>query len=690
MSVSQRRIEILAPAGNEKTLSAAVFSGADCVYLGLQGFNARRSAENFDEEGLYKAVAFCHARNCKVYVTLNTLVFAGRENAFAVALHTAYQAGCDAAIVQDLAAVPIAKQVAPSLALHASTQMGVHTLAGVQKLAKLGFTRAILARELREEEIAYIAKRAPIEVEIFVHGALCLSMSGQCYFSSFLGGRSGNRGACAAPCRLPFCKEGSDRKKEQYALSLKDLSVLKALPKLEEMGVACAKIEGRLRTPEYVAAVVDAALCAREGKAYDEVFLQAVFSRGSFTDGWYGGKIGCEMFGFRGEAEKEQTKTALPKARELYRRERMRVPVDMHLTLNGDGAYLYVSDGKNKVEHGLKEQLSVAQQAQDLMKSLQKTGGTPFFLRDLQVCNEEGVFAPTSLINNLRRTALHNLLLLRERSSEQKTVSAEYRAPLINRPTTRRIKAYHARFSKVALMPQEALTQCELLIFPLQEAINVPEEIRSRTRLSLPRFIDAKQEAEVKRAVCQAAELGFWGFEIHGIGQWELCEGKRIAGGFGLPVTNAQTATFLHEQGFQSLTVSPELSLAQEATLAQGCEISLGLEMLVYGHFPLMITRACPLRRTQEDCVNCKREGYVRDRKGKQFRLSCEEGIRTLHNPVPLWMGDRLRECLADKGIFYFTNETKQEAARVLSMFSQHRAAETAFTRGLYDRATQS
>ena len=254
--------------------------------------------------------------------------------------------GADAVICQDLAVATLIGKIAPELPRHGSTQMSVHTLQGALELKELGFTRVVLARELSLPEVEHITQHCGIETECFVHGALCMSMSGQCYMSAFLGGRSGNRGSCAGPCRLPFeantLPEGKPGR--LHHLSLKDNSVIDQLDKLQALGVASAKIEGRLRTPEYVAAAVSACLAGREGRAYDRDLLKNAFSRSGFTSGYLNGKIDGTMFGVRSEADAELTKKTLPALRELYRRERSRVPVRMKLEIEEGGEKLTVTD----------------------------------------------------------------------------------------------------------------------------------------------------------------------------------------------------------------------------------------------------------------------------------------------------------------------------------------------------------
>ena len=366
-------------------LKAAVFAGASSVYLGLTGFNARRTAGNFTPQALAQAVAFCHARDVKVNVTLNTLCYDGELEGLRAAVAAIAASGADAVIVQDLAAAELVRASAPGLALHGSTQMSVMNLAGARQLAEMGFSRVILARELTAQEIKRITAGCGIETEIFVHGALCMSVSGQCLMSAFYGGRSGNRGGCAGPCRLPYRLDGQ----EGHFLSLKDLSLIDRLPEVREMGVRCAKIEGRLRTPEYVAAAVSAARAALEGRAYDRALLEKAFSRAGFTSGFYDNAYLSEkMFGRRDEAQAADTKAALPRLRELYRRERPSVPVSLSLTLEDEGAKLAAADrdGNRAVAYSetVPEPAQRPEQAlrEGYEKALDKTGGTPFFCRE--------------------------------------------------------------------------------------------------------------------------------------------------------------------------------------------------------------------------------------------------------------------------------------------------------------------
>ncbi|WP_418972957.1 peptidase U32 family protein, partial [Allofournierella sp.] len=412
MTAGPKKMEILAPAGDGEALRAAVFSGAHAVYLGLKQFSARRTAGNFTPEELAGATAFCHARNVKVYVAVNTTLWPGELAAAADCVRAAAEAGADALIVQDLAAAALARRMVPGLLLHGSTQMSVHSPAGVRQLAAMGFSRVVLARELSLAEVRAIAQDSPIELEVFVHGALCMSVSGQCYMSAFLGGRSGNRGGCAGPCRLPFAADGSGA----AHLSLKDLCAVTSLPQLAGAGVASAKIEGRLRGPEYVAAAVHACGESLAGRPWDEALLRDVFSRSGFTNGYLAGRMDGSMFGVRTPEDTAASRAALPAVRGLYRRERQAVPVHFTAVCEAEGVKLTARDeaGNAAIVYGKETPLPAERdQRPAIQKALEKTGGTPFYAAGLQVEGEPG-YLPGAVWNELRRAALEKLLQKRE------------------------------------------------------------------------------------------------------------------------------------------------------------------------------------------------------------------------------------------------------------------------------------
>ena len=688
------KIEILAPVGNEEMLRAAVFSGADAVYLGFSGFNARTSANNFNADTLKDAVAFCHARGVAVHVALNTTVYGGELPALEQAIRAVAASGADAVICQDLAVATLIGKIAPQLPRHGSTQMSVHSLQGALELKELGFTRVVLARELSMPEVEHITKHCGIETECFVHGALCMCVSGQCYMSAFLGGRSGNRGSCAGPCRLPFEANALPEGKpgRLHHLSLKDNSVIDKLDKLQALGVASAKIEGRLRTPEYVAAAVSACLAGREGRAYDRDLLKNAFSRSGFTSGYLDGKIDGTMFGVRSEADAEQTKKTLPMLRELYRRERSRVPVKMKLEIEEGGEKLTVTDadGSKAFAYGDAEpQPARTDPTESLHRSLAKTGGTPFAVEDQDIAVEmDGGpwFIPGGAVNELRREALDALLKKREVLRPWPTTEEHVPAlPLRTLPPHRTLRA---RFESWEQVPERALDGIEYLILPIAQADRVPREWRAKTLLELPRVMFGRLEEDTARRIAATQDAGFAGYEVSNIAHLRLCRGLPMSGSFGLNITNQLAAQFYADNGLGSMLILPEVKDSDISTIApthNGRPVPTGV--LVYGHMPLMITRACPLQNIH-DCAHCDKTGVLTDRKAKKFPVRCGLGVRTIYNPVPIYMGDKPGALTVDYGVAYFTLESREEAAKILEMIRTHAPFEGDFTRGLYFKGT--
>ena len=686
------RIEILAPVGSEEMLRAAVFSGADAVYLGFSGFNARTGAGNFDADSLQEAVRFCHARGVAVHVALNTTVYGTELPALEQAIRAVAASGADAVICQDLAVATLIGKIAPQLPRHGSTQMSVHTLQGALELKELGFTRVVLARELSLPEVEHITKHCGIETECFIHGALCMSVSGQCYMSAFLGGRSGNRGSCAGPCRLPFEANALPEGKpgRLHHLSLKDNSAIDKLDKLQALGVASAKIEGRLRTPEYVAAAVSACLAGREGRAYDRNLLKNAFSRSGFTSGYLDGKIDGTMFGVRSEADAELTKKTLPMLRELYRRERSRVPVQMKLEIEEGGEKLTVTDadGNKAFAYGDAEpQPARTDPTESLNRSLTKTGGTPFTAEKITVEMDGGPwFIPGSAVNELRREALDALLKKREVLRPWPTTE-EHVAALPQRTLPPR-RTLRARFERWEQVPERALDGVEYLILPIAQADRVPREWRAKTLLELPRVMFGALEQDTARRIAATQDAGFAGYEVSNIAHLRLCRGLPMTGGFGLNITNNVAAQFYAEQGLSSLLILPEVKDSDIASIAptrNGKPVPTGV--MIYGHMPLMLTRACPLQNIH-DCAHCDKTGVLTDRKAKKFPVRCGLGVRTIYNPVPIYMGDKPGALAVDYGVAYFTLESREEAAQILDSIRTHAPFEGDFTRGLYFKGT--
>ena len=684
-------IEILAPVGSREMLTAAVYSGADAVYLGFDGFNARSSAGNFDADTLKEAVAFCHGRGVRVHVAMNTTLY-GRELAgLEQAVYAVAESGADAVICQDLAVAAMIRRIAPGLPLHGSTQMSVHTLAGAQQLAEMGFTRAILARELSLPEIEHITRHCGIETEVFVHGALCMSVSGQCYMSAFLGGRSGNRGSCAGPCRLPFdaaaLPEGVPGR--NHHLSLKDNSVIHRLPELQAAGVASVKIEGRLRTPEYVAAAVNACFAARAGLPYDKGLLQGAFSRSGFTSGYLDGRLNGGMFGTRSEADADATKKALPALRELFRRERQRVPVTMRFEAEEFGAKLTVvdADGNKAVSYADADcQPANNDPATALRRSLEKCGGTPFLPTEIQIEMDGGPwYLPGSCINEMRRAALDALLKKRETLRPHATTGERLAAELTetSHPTPA-TKPLYARFVAWAQVPEDVFDFAEQIVLPLNEWKNVPEEQRGRVVLELPRVMFGKLENAVAQTIEATRSLGFAGYEANNLAHVRLAAGLPLSGGIGLNLTNPLAARQYAQLGVTRLLILPEVKIEDMECIAPD---SAATGAMVYGHMPLMLTRACPLHNLH-GCDGCTGKGELTDRKAKKFPVRCGLGVRTIYNPIPIYMGDKTEQLPVDWVYAHFTTESRRRCGEVLRLLQRSAAFDGEFTRGLYYKGT--
>ena len=690
--MERKDIELLSPAGTWAALEAAVFAGADAVYLGGSHFGARAYAENFGPEEMTRAIQFAHLHRVKIYVTVNTLVDDGEMPDLGEYLCFLSNIGVDGIIVQDLGVIRVARQVAPELPLHASTQMTVTNSAGALFTYHNGMEQAVMARETTLKDLKTICAATPGKIEGFMHGALCVCYSGQCLMSSLIGGRSGNRGSCAGPCRLPFeantLPEGKPGR--LHHLSLKDNSVIDQLDKLQALGVASAKIEGRLRTPEYVAAAVNACLAGREGRAYDRDLLKNAFSRSGFTSGYLDGKIDGTMFGVRSEADAELTRKTLPALRELYRRERSRVPVKMKLEIEEGGEKLTVTDadGNRAFAYGDAEpQPARTDPTESLQRSLSKTGGTPFAVEKIDVEMDGGPwFVPGSAVNELRRTALEGLQQKRE--TLRPWPMHEVELPPLPQRTLPPHRTLRARFESWDQVPEQALSGIEALILPIAQADRVPRVWRSKTILELPRVMFGALEADTARRIAATQEAGFAGYEAGNIAHLRMCRGLPLSGGFGLNVTNQLSAQFYADQGLNAILILPEVKDSDIASIApaqNGQPVPTGV--IVYGHMPLMVTRACPLQNIH-DCAHCDKTGLLTDRKAKKFPVRCGMGVRTIYNPVPIYMGDKPGALTVDYGVAYFTLETREEAAAILDSIRQHAPFEGEFTRGLYFKGT--
>lgn len=681
----EKHAEILAPAGGEAQLRAAVLCGADAVYLGLRGFNARAGAENFDENTLPQTVGWCHARGVRVYVTLNTLVTDRELPQWLHSLDAVAAAGVDGVLVQDLGLAKIIRQRYPTLPLHASTQMTVHNLAGARLLEEMGFAQVVLARELSKEEIAAICAGTSMRCEVFVHGALCMSVSGQCYLSSVLGERSGNRGRCAQPCRLDFKSHGRG-----YALSLKDLTLTDRLRELEALGVASFKIEGRLKRPEYVAAAVTACRQSLAGEVPDLETLRSVFSRSGFTDGYYTGQRDLSMFGTR-TREDAAAAEVLGKLSALTRNEVGRLPVDMVLTMApGEPATLAVTDGTHRVEvAGEVPQTALTRPTDEELarRALEKCGGTPFYLQNLTCHIGEGLMLPLSALNRLRAAALTAL-------AEARSVVVPYpQAPAAAEEPAGRARPAGAprlgcRLAAAAQATPAIRRGGGRLSLPLHELAERPELLETgaeRWVAELPAFCAPQQEEAVMRALRKLKEQGLTAALCGNLGSLLMAReaGLRIIGDYGLNIINSPAAQQAAALGCDEITLSFEC----ERNVARNVDSPIPIGVIAYGRLPLMLLRNCP-GKTAAGCGVCRGINHITDRRGEDFPLQCQNRQYThLLNPRPLFLSDRLPEWdFCDFLTLRFTTETPAECDEVLKMYQTGAAPAGSFTRGLYYR----
>lgn len=682
----EKHAEILAPAGGEAQLRAAVLCGADAVYLGLRGFNARAGAENFDENTLPQTVGWCHARGVRVYVTLNTLVTDRELPQWLHSLDAVAAAGVDGVLVQDLGLAKIIRQRYPTLPLHASTQMTIHNLAGARLLEEMGFAQVVLARELSKEEIAAICAGTSMRCEVFVHGALCMSVSGQCYLSSVLGERSGNRGRCAQPCRLDFKSHGRG-----YALSLKDLTLTDRLRELEALGVASFKIEGRLKRPEYVAAAVTACRQSLAGEVPDLETLQSVFSRSGFTDGYYTARRDLTMFGTRTREDAAASAEVLGKLSALTRNEVGRLPVDMVLTMApGEPATLAVTDGTHRVEvAGEVPQTALTRPTDEELarRALEKCGGTPFYLQNLTCHIGEGLMLPLSALNRLRAAALTAL-------AEARSVVVPYpQAPAAAGEPAGRGRPAGAprlgcRLAAAAQMTPAIRRGGGRLSLPLHELAERPELLETgaeRWVAELPAFCAPQQEEAVMRALRKLKEQGLTAALCGNLGSLLMAReaGLRIIGDYGLNIINSPAAQQAAALGCDEITLSFEC----ERNAARNVDSPVPIGVIAYGRLPLMLLRNCP-GKTAAGCGDCRGINHITDRRGEDFPLQCQNRQYThLLNPRPLFLSDRLPEWdFCDFLTLRFTTETPAECDEVLKMYQTGAAPAGSFTRGLYYR----
>lgn len=674
------KIEILAPVGNAEALKAAVLSGADAVYFGMGNFNARRNAQNFSTESEIKeAIEYCHSRGVKVHITLNTLIKDAETEDAIESVKTICTLGADAIIVQDLGLAKVIKTVCPDIEMHASTQMSVGTLEGLYILKEMGFSRAVLPRELSFEEIKYLCEHSPVDLEVFIHGALCMCVSGQCLMSAVLGSRSGNRGLCAQPCRLPF----EVQKGTGHDLSLKDLSLIEHITELAKLGVCSFKIEGRMKRPEYVSAVVTACKKSVNGEYISLVKkdLSDLFSRSGFTDGYYKNHLGTEMFGFR-EKENVQsaTKELLSKYASVYEKEQSRYNVTFTFSGKiGEKAKLiaecngvYVStESEMPCEAPINRPIS----EERIKDAISKCGGTQFNAESVAILDNVDYSLPISALNSMRRTVLEML----ENKIVGKNERVLFPAPIPTSIKSDNYREFYCRFDNVEQIPSNI--NADMIFVPVETDDNKVKT--NNYGVELPHGMFGNQK-KVDRLLEKSSAAYCLCHTLDAVAIAKKHK-KRVVASPSLNIMNSLSMDVAKSLGIDKVIVSNECTLEKFSKISSSVPIGL----TVYGRIPLMLTRNCPIKNGKT-CAECNRDSFITDRMGIKFPVRCSMGYSEILNSRPVYMADRMGEIPdCDIMFFNFTTEDKNDVERIISAYENEEKSTGEFTRGLLYRGVE-
>ena len=648
-------MELLVPAGNRECLEMAVAYGADAVYLSGKQFGARKYADNFNNEEISSAVDYCHLFGVRVYVTVNTVVFDREFTELAEYVRFLSEIGVDAVIVQDIGVVSMIRKIAPKLPIHASTQMTIHDLPGVKAAESLGISRVVLARELSLGEIQYIREHTTMELEVFGHGALCMSYSGQCYMSSIIGGRSGNRGRCAQPCRLSY-RLGNE---EGQFLSLKDLCSLNVIEDMKRIGVTSLKIEGRMKGPAYVGTVTDVYRSCIDGKrpdATDFERLKSAFDRDGFTDGYLQGTLGRKMFSYRRPENPYHTLDMPMQKRTISITAACKIRLNQPLELS-------VTDGTNTVkkvsEFLVEGARNVPLDGDRVISQLQKTGETPFAFESIDLELDEGCSLPVREINAVRRAALEELSVLRVASYKRTPHTVDFSVSAENGKRSKEPLIFVSVETKEQAKAVAAVA--DKLFLPA-ELWSGKEDYGVESALVIPRFADEKKMSQLRKvAEGERAEVF-----VSDIGQVAYFDGLNVSGSFELNVTNSESLREFKRLGLNSCGLSYELSLRRISDMQKPIPVFV----FAYGHMPLMLTKNCLLHSALNACV-CSTD--LIDRKGERFSVVKAEDCRNeIRNGTVLFNADRLedfKEANIDALFLKMTSETPDECVDIINMY---------------------
>ncbi len=692
-----KKPELLSPAGSPAAMIAAINAGADAVYFGMPEFNARIGADNFTTENIVEFLRACHLRGVKAYVTLNTQIYDRERDAFLRTARLAYEAGADAAIVGDLGAAALLRKELPELDIHASTQLSGHNANAGAELSRLGFSRMVCAREMSLEDIKEFIKNSPIEAEIFIHGALCVCHSGQCLFSSLVGGRSGNRGLCAQPCRLPYKIGKGGSEKSGYPLSLKDSCLAMHIPEIIESGAASLKIEGRMKPADYVGrvtAVYRRLLDENRAATPAEMkYLADVFSRDGFTDRYFKGELSRDMLGIRTDADKERSKALGEKGSDIPER---RVGVYMYADIQKDKPMRLTLEIADKERFDCLSEFSVSVEGDVPLvalnrptdaalaeKNLLKLGSTVFAAEKTEINIEDGLMVPVSALNALRRAAtdaLEKLILSPYENRKAAVGKSEKRKT----EKTKKAPVLMATFVEFSQIPQSAYEYFDEIYLPASEFYRGTVLHKGVNGVELPSVIFDSEVDEVKKMLAAAKKAGAKYALVGNVGHAHLAKelGFEIRGGFRLNVSNSHSAEAIASLGFENVILSPELTLPKLRDIATSSDIEC--RAVVYGRIPLMVMEKCviceaakgkgrglcPLKDSGFDGV-CR--GVLTDRTGAAFPVIREFPHRNIiFNSVPVYMADKWHEfqlSWVDGDVFIFSDETAEEVEKIISAY---------------------
>lgn len=698
------KLELMSPAGSLEGIYAAARSGADAIYFGGGKFNARRNAKNLSEEELETAIKYLRLRGKKSYITVNTLATDRELKELLPFLQFLNNVGASAVIVQDLAVAKILQTAFPDMPIHASTQMTVHNLAGALAAAKLGFSRVVLSRELPASEIQFITENCGIETEIFCHGALCMSYSGQCYMSAAIGGRSGNRGLCAQPCRMQYSFPGE---KSGAHLSLKDLCLAPYLNQIADLGVSCVKIEGRMKRPEYTAYVtqvyrkaIDSGLPPSKEEMDN---LALLFSRDGFTDGYFSDKKGPHMFGMREETQPKELKALYKEAQQLYIGEEAgTVPITMHFEAQAGRPMLLAcitGDGeKYSCEGVVPEKANFKPtSAADVQANLEKTGGTVFYAQEMEVFVDDGLKIPLSAVNAMRRQGLEALAAQRKVPPARRNL--EWNEGFSRGNVAEKPQTIYSFLYKWQITPEILALKPAYVYLPLDEIVAnsafCKELCKSGVKLGavLNRIIFDREWVAVVEKLDKARKIGACAIVCTNLGHVTLLAdvGMELRGDFGLNIYNSQAMKQYKALGLQCQTLSVELNFPQIRDISKCCDT----ELIVYGRLPLMITESCAIKNHRGNACNCKQgEHSIQDKTGRSFPLVSAEGCRnTVYNSEPIFLADK-QSSFDNIGLTYIRlNFTLEGAAECLKIAKSYDGSTgytpEVFTRGMYSRGVE-